>query len=129
PLLLGAELAARLRSAQSLGTLRSGSQLYAALAAALRPSPSFVFSLEAFALPSLIDSESARARELGLELRSLPAEWLVSAAWLPEASLRLSAFGGSGLPLSRESAPGVTRSFYGPTSPELRCALELRYSP
>ncbi len=129
PLLLGAELAARLRSAQSLGTLRSGSQLYAALAVALRPSPSLAFSLEAFALPSLIASESARARELGLELGSLPAEWLLSAAWLPEPSLRLSAFGGSGLPLSRETEQGVSRSFYGATSPELRCALELRYAP
>ena len=129
PLLLGAELGARLRGTQSLGALRSGSQLYAALATALRPSAHFLFSLEAFALPSLVDSESARARELGLRLRSLPAEWLASAAWLPVPALGLRAAGGSGLPLSRETAGGVSRSFFGPTSPEFRGSLELRYSP
>jgi hypothetical protein len=129
PLLAGAELGARLRGVQTLGTLRSGSQAYSALAAALRLSPHFALSLEAFALSSLIDARSSRARELGIDVRSLPAEWLASASWRPEPSLCLRASGGSGLPLSRESSRGDSRSFLGPTSPEFRGALELRYSP
>jgi len=129
PLLAGAEIGARLRGVQTLGTLRSGSQAYSALAAALRLSTRFALSLEAFALSSLIDARSSRARQLGIDVRSLPAEWLASASWRPEPSLCLRASGGSGLPLSSESARGDSRAFLGPTSPEFRGALELRYSP
>jgi len=129
PWSFGAELGARLRAARTLGTVRSGSRAYLALATALRVSPSFELSLEAFALPSLIDARSRRARELGIDVRSVPTEWLASVSWLRSPTFRVRASGGSGLPLSSETAGGTTRHFSGLTSPAFRGALELSYSP
>jgi hypothetical protein len=125
PVTVGAELGARLRPTIELGTLRQGSVLYAALGASVRLSPSLQLSLEAFALPSLVESTSARARELGVEVRSLPAEWLGAVRFLPASRVTLSLAAGCGLPLSTETVGSRSQWFFAATSPRFRGVLEL----
>jgi OmpA-OmpF porin, OOP family len=124
----GAELGARLRPSVELGNVRQGSQLYAALGLSVALVPEFRLGAELFALPSLVNSTSARARELGLDVRSLPAEWLASARWSPLPAFRATLAGGSGLPLSSQRQNSNSESFLGPTSPAFRALLDLGYS-
>ena len=125
---LGAELGARLRPSVELGSVRQGSQLYAAIALSVRLFAPLRLSVEAFALPSLVDSTSARARDLGLSVRSLPAEWLASLRWAPLPRFSAALAGGSGLPLSSEKRAGQSDAFLGSTSPEFRGLVDLGYS-
>ncbi len=115
----GAELGARLRRADELLGLRVGSQALIALGVGRRlAEPRLTFALEAYALPSLIDS-GPRA--------STPSEWLVSAALAPRAlpALTFGAAGGGGLPLSADAAG--TRLAYG--VPTLRALVFVRLAP
>ena len=124
----GAELGARLRPSVELGNVRQGSQLYAALGLSVALVPEFRFGAELFALPALVNSTSARARELGLGVRSLPAEWLASARWSPLPAFSAMLAGGSGLPFSSERGNANSESFLGPTSPAFRALIDLGYS-
>jgi OOP family OmpA-OmpF porin len=124
----GAELGARLRPSVELGNVRQGSQLYAALGLSIALIPEFRLAAELFALPGLVDSTSARARELGLGVRSLPAEWLASARWSPLPAFSATLAGGSGLPLSTERGNATSERFLAPTSPAFRALIDLGYS-
>jgi OmpA-OmpF porin, OOP family len=124
----GAELGARLRPSVELGNVRQGSQLYAALGLSVALAREFRLGAELFALPGLIDSTSARARELGLFVRSVPAEWLASARWSPLPAFNATLAGGSGLPFSSERRGANSESFLGPTSPAFRALIDLGYS-
>lgn len=126
PVTLGVELGARLRRSVELGSMRHGSELYAALGASVRLASEVRASLEAFGLPSLVASTSARARELDRSTRSLPAEWLLGLRWgerSPGANAALAC--GSGLPLS---SMGEGRRGLAPTSPRFRALFELGYA-
>jgi hypothetical protein len=126
---VGAELGARLRSSVELGSVRHGSELYAALAVSLGISAACRLSLEAFVLPSLVDSSSARARELGVAVRSLPAEWLASLRLSPgEGRFWVTTAAGSGLPLSSETRAGSRETYLAPTSPTFRGSFELGFT-
>lgn len=129
PLSFGFELGARLRRPVELGTLRRGSELYAAAGAALQLSGAFAVSVEAFALPSLIDATSARAREHGVSTRSVPAEWFGRLRWSSPDGASFAIGAGSGLPLGSESRNGGSERMLSATSPELRLHCDLRYAP
>lgn len=128
---LGLDLGARLRRSVELGTLRYGSSLSVALGARVELfAPDRLWlTAEAWAMPSLIDERSQRARALGTELRALPAEWLASVGYRPVADdpLFLSVAGGSGIPLSEESWNTKSDSFAGAPSPRLRLLALIGY--
>jgi OmpA-OmpF porin, OOP family len=124
----GAELGARLRPSVELGNVRQGSQLYAALGLSIALVPEFRLGAELFALPGLVDSTSARARELGLSVRSLPAEWLASARWSPLPAFSATLAGGSGLPLATERRNDSSERFLSPTSPAFRALVDFGYA-
>jgi hypothetical protein len=94
----GAELGLRLRKPAELFGTRVGSQALLAVGVGYQvPGPRLSLSVEAYALPSLIDPG---------ERAYLPAEWLASLSWAPRflGAWSLGAAGGSGLPLSGEAA-------------------------
>jgi len=92
----GAELGARLRRPTSVFGVRIGSQASIAVGAGYQlRRAGIALAAELYALPSLIDSGSARY---------LPSEWLATLSFAPR-SLERVAFGlggGGGLPLSSE---------------------------
>jgi hypothetical protein len=93
----GAELGLRLRRPAEVFGTRVGSQ--AALSGGLGyelPKPRVALALEAYLLPSLVDSGARRY---------LPGEWLSSVKWAPSASAWWFGLGGgSALPVSGDAA-------------------------
>ncbi len=115
----GLELGARLRRPTELLGSRVGSQALIALGTGYElPRPSLTFAAEAYALPSLVRSASANY---------VPAEWLASARFAPQAAPELSfgVGGGSGLPFSSHGAG----SFFGFGVPLFRGLAFVRYTP
>jgi OmpA-OmpF porin, OOP family len=114
----GAEVGARLRRPGELYGLRVGSQASVALGLGYElAEPRITLALEAYALPSLVDSGSSA---------HTPSEWLLSAQLAPSL-LEPFAFGlggGGGLPLSSDVAG--TRLAYG--VPTLRALAFVRYA-
>lgn len=129
----GGLVAVRARRAVELGSLRWGSQAELALGAAveLLKAPRLTARLEAFALPSLVEATSRRARTLGISVTSIPAEWLASLGLQPdpEAPWFVSAGAGSGLALSAEEREGARFTSFGATTPAFRALLAVRYAP
>jgi hypothetical protein len=118
-LFMGAELGARFRKPALLFGSRIGSQAVLALGLGYElGSPKLSFTVEAYALPSLIRASTTRY---------LPAEWLASASFSPRAWPRL-AFGiggGTGLALSSDR----NGSFFGFGVPAFRGLGFVRLTP
>lgn len=130
----GVDVSARLRRSVELGTGRWGSQACVALGAAvdLVSEHRLFLAAEAFALPPLTETTSARGRALGAETTWIPAEWLLSLGARPdaEAPWTLVLGAGSGLPLSSERRDdGPRTTFFGPTTPAFRGLIAVRYAP
>lgn len=115
----GAELGLRLRRPAELFGTRVGSQGLVALGTGYELSRArLAFALEAYALPSLVDSGARRY---------LPAEWLGSLWWAPRSLGRVSLglAGGTGLPVSGAAA-GAS---FALGVPAFRGSLSLRLAP
>jgi hypothetical protein len=94
----GAELGARLRRPTSVFGVRIGSQASIAVGAGYELRPiGLALAVELYALPSLIDSGTARY---------LPSEWLATLSFAPRSLARVSfgLGGGGGLPSSSDSS-------------------------
>jgi len=131
PLVLGAEVGARLRRASDLAGTRVGSQLVVALGMGgeILEGNKLGVLLEAVLLPTLVhqhelssvSSTSGRA-VIGDRRTLMPTEWLMSlrTAALMSGDMSLSLGGGGSLGLTGES---------GITSPSFRLTFALRYAP
>jgi hypothetical protein len=112
----GLELGPRLRRPSSVFGVRVGSQLLIAGGAGYElKKPRLAFALQAYLLPSLVDSGSPRY---------LPAEWLASVRFAP-GSFAFGVAGGGGLPFSGD-AGGSSLAF---GVPSFRAALFAQYVP
>jgi hypothetical protein len=115
----GLELGARLRQPTELFGTRVGSQALVAVGAGYELSkPRLSFAAEAYALPSLVRASTSSY---------VPAEWLASARFAPQAAPPLSfgLGGGTGLPFSSDSAG----SFFGFGVPLFRALAFVRWTP
>lgn len=113
------ELGARLRKPALLFGSRVGSQALLALGLGYElSSPKLSFSVEAYALPSLVRASTTRY---------LPAEWLASTSFSPRRFPRLAfgLSGGTGLPFS-SNASG---SLFGYGVPAFRGLMFARFAP
>lgn len=115
----GAELGLRLRQPASLFGTRVGSQGLLALGIGYElPGPRLAFAVEAYVLPSLVDSGARRY---------LPAEWLGSLWWTPgrRGHLSIGLVGGTGLPVSGSAADAS----FALGVPAFRGSLSVRLAP
>lgn len=129
---LALELGLRFRPAVEFGTTRLGSQLTAGTGILVELFPERLWlTTELFALPSLVGTTSRRGRELGAQVRVLPAEGLFSVHTRPGANQpwTLLLAGGAGLRLSRESGELSSSWFVAPATPGWRALLAVRYAP
>jgi len=115
----GAELGARLRRPVDFFGARVGSQgLLAAGAGYALAAARLSFAAELYLLPSLVRAD---------RIRYLPAEWLASVRYAPQAlsGVSLGVSGGSGLPLSGNAAG----SSFALGVPAFRSGLFVRFTP
>jgi hypothetical protein len=128
-----AELGLRLRPAVELGTIRWGSQAQFGLGVSMDALQNrwLAFAIEGFALAPLIDSDTERARAVGVASRVVVVEWLLSARSFPvhEAPWSVALGAGGGLAASTQTVRGAEEHFVAPTSPGLRALAEIRYAP
>jgi hypothetical protein len=124
-LALGADLGWRIARAVNVGTVREGSSVRPALAAAVTLSehPGLVLGAEAW----LTAHVSGRPPGVPESTLDLPAEWLASVRLAPRAAWSFAAAGGSGIPLSKvRAADGSETHALGVTSPDVRVLLAAR---
>jgi hypothetical protein len=105
PLLVAAQIGARLRPAVQLGDARHGHQLSFALgtSAALLERELLDVSVEAWALPSLESQVQTTASGSSVDSSQIPAEWLLSLRSRPLSALMLHAGVGTAIPISSSS--------------------------
>jgi hypothetical protein len=126
-LALGLDLGLRLRRAVAFASVREGSEVVTAAGVGftLLEQPVLAVALESFLRVPLASPPVGAGGD-----RNLPAEWLLSARFLPYpgASWSLEGGAGTGLPLSRARPDGEPRSTLGVTAPRLRVLAAFRYS-
>lgn len=127
PLTVGLDVGLRLTRAVSVGSVREGSALTAALGVslALLHDPELALGAEAWVTPHLV----TRPAGAPIGAFDLPAEWLGSIRLAPSEAWSFSLAGGSGLPLSRALDPdGKHVASLGVTSPDVRVVALGRYT-
>lgn len=126
-------LGARFVPSVDIGSQRIGSQASVALGTSFDILGRELLALcaEGFISQSLAETQSERARLLGVKTRLVSAEYLVSLRSRPRSdepwTIALGA--GSAIAMARQSSAAGHETFVAPPGPGLRLVAEVRYAP